>query len=119
MIIVQARSFVGRHLLEHDLPSMVQDVQLVASELATHAIKHALSPFNVVLQGFDDHVALAVHDGSLKRPQLLTDQLLDGETGRGMVLVSALSSDWGMAATSTGGKSTWAIFDTQSAGPPP
>jgi hypothetical protein len=117
--VVRARWFVGRRLVDHDLPSMVPDVQLVASELATNAIQHALSPFTVVLQGFDDFVFLAVQDGSLKRPRLLTDQQPDAEAGRGMVLVNAMSSDWGMAATPEGGKSTWAAFDTQSATPPP
>ena len=117
--VVRARWFVGRCLLDHDQPSIVQDVQLVASELATNAIEHAMSPFTVVLQGFDDFVFLAVHDGSLKRPRLLTNQPLDSEVGRGMVLVNALSSDWGMAATPKGGKSTWAAFDTQSAAPHP
>lgn len=110
--VVQARSFVGRHLLDHGQTSMVQDVQLVTSELATNAIQHAMSPFTVTLRGFDTFVFLAVRDGSLTRPQLLADRLLDADGGRGMVLVSAMSSDWGVAATPTGGKSTWAAFDT-------
>jgi hypothetical protein len=62
--VVQARWIVGRCLFDHDLPSMVQDMQLVASELATNAIQHALSPFTVVLQGFDDFVFLAVRCGT-------------------------------------------------------
>ena len=60
---------------------------------------------------------LAVLDGSL-RPQLLADRELDAENGRGMSLVTAMSTDWGVAATPMDGKSTWAAFDTQSATPP-
>ena len=57
-------------------------------------------------------------DGSLQRPQLLADRELDAENGRGMSLVTAMSTDWCVAATPMGGKSTWAAFDTQSATPP-
>ena len=54
----------------------------------------------------------AVLDGSLQRPQLLADRELDAENGRGMVLVNAMSSEWGMAATPgavnpSGQPSTW------------
>ena len=69
--VVRARWLVGHRLLEHGLRSIVEDVQLVVSELATNAIQHAPPPFTVSLQGFGDYVFLAVLDGSLKRPQLV------------------------------------------------
>src|SRR3954447_8163075 len=95
----RTRWFVGRHLLDHDLANLVDDVQLVASELATNAIQHALSPFTVALQGFDDFVFVLVRDGSVVRPRLLTGVAPDAEHGRGMAIVDSLSSDWGVAAT--------------------
>jgi hypothetical protein len=116
--VVRTRWFVGHRLLDHDLPSLVPDVQLVASEMATNAIQHALSPFSVVLQGFDGFVVLAVRDGSLERPRLLTDNMLDAEAGRGMVLVNAMCTEWGTAATADG-KSTWAAFDIHNSALPP
>ena len=45
----QARAFVARHLLAHELPGLVDDVQQVASELATNAMAHAKTPITVVL----------------------------------------------------------------------
>ena len=116
--VVRARWFVGRHLVDHGLHSMVHDVQLVASELATNAMQHALSPFTVSLQGFDAFVFLAVRDGSIKCPRLVAERPLDAESGRGMVLVNAISSDWGVSRSPLGGKSTWAAFDTHSVAPP-
>jgi hypothetical protein len=44
---------------------LVDDVQLVVSELATNAILHARTPFTVTLDGFDDLVFLTVMDGSV------------------------------------------------------
>src|SRR6187200_3072765 len=41
--VVRTRWFVRRHLPDHDLDSIVEDVQLVASELATNggSLRHA------------------------------------------------------------------------------
>jgi hypothetical protein len=47
----------------------------------------------VVLEGFDDFVFLAVHDGSFKRLRLPKDGLLDAESGRGVTLINAISTD--------------------------
>jgi len=44
---------VSRHLLAHDLADMVDDLQLVVSELATNAMLHAQTPFTVSLRMFD------------------------------------------------------------------
>ena len=41
----QARVFVSRHLLAHDLANLVDDVRVVVSELATNAMLHAQTPF--------------------------------------------------------------------------
>lgn len=45
-----ARRFVSEVLTEHNLPSLVGDVELVVSELATNALLHAGTSFTVRLR---------------------------------------------------------------------
>lgn len=105
----RARDFVGRHLLEHDLINLVDDVRLVVCELATNATVHAQTPFTVTLQASVQSVLLRVHDGSQYAPVLATAALLD-TGGRGMTIVDLLSSDWGVTVHPDDGKSVWAAF---------
>jgi hypothetical protein len=46
----RAREFVGHRLTDHDLPYLIDDVQLVASALATAAALHARRPFPMMLR---------------------------------------------------------------------
>lgn len=107
----RARHFVVHHLLEHDIPDLVDDVELVVSELATNATVHARTPFTVTLQASVESVLLDVRDGSQSAPVLFTGPLL--ETGsRGMTIVDLLSSGWGVTVHPGNGKSVWAAFRT-------
>jgi len=42
---------VTRQLVDHRLAYLVDEVRLVASELATNAVVHAATEFTVVLEG--------------------------------------------------------------------
>ena len=107
----QARAFVSQHLLDHDLPHLVDDIEVVVSELATNAMAHAHTPFTVILCAFDDTVVLEVSDASRTEPSLIVARALD-TTGRGVAIVQALSRDWGVLPRASGGKSVWAEFDS-------
>ena len=63
-----ARRFVRERLNVHQLPLLVDDVTLVASELATNALSHAGTPFTVTITAFADDVVLEVRDGGASRP---------------------------------------------------
>src|SRR4029079_12655464 len=67
--VSRARSFISRHLAEHELSYLDEDVRLVASELATNATLPARTPFTVSLQRLVGAVLLAVRDGSLVAPK--------------------------------------------------
>lgn len=108
--VCQARAFVSRHLLDHELAHLVDDIRLVVSELATNAMVHAQTPFTVTLGGFEDTVFLAVMDGSRVGPTLVIAGALD-TSGRGVSIVQMLSRDWGVTDRGAGGKSVWAEFD--------
>ncbi|WP_329175158.1 ATP-binding protein [Streptomyces sp. NBC_01477] len=86
------------------LAPLMDEAQLVVSELVTNALRYgqgAEIEFRLVitLQG----MLLAVNDGSDSRPQL---RVVDdsSETGRGLFLVAAVADDWGV---SPDGTTTW------------
>ena len=64
-----ARRFISRHLAEHELSYLDEDVRLVASELATNAMLHARTPFTVSLEQLVRIVLLTVEDGSPSTPE--------------------------------------------------
>ena len=105
-----ARAFVTHHLLEHDLGYLVDDMQLVVSELATNAMLHAHTPYTVTLGALEGSVRLEVLDGSQIGPVMVLARGLD-TGGRGVEIVNAVSRDWGVIANTSGGKSVWAEFN--------
>ena len=108
--VTTTRRFVREHLNVHDLPLLVEDITLVASELATNALAHAGTPFTVRLSAFADAVILAVRDGSASSPIRVDAQALDA-AGRGIAIVDLVSRDWGVVVHARVGKSVWAAFD--------
>lgn len=109
----KAREFVGQHLREHGLPELADDVQLVASELATNAVVHARTPFTLTLQLMTRQVLLLkVTDLAPSAPVLVAPVLHQDQAARhGMALVERVSRDWGVTGHADGSKSVWATFD--------
>jgi len=103
------RHFVCSHLVEHRLSHLVDDVQLVASELAANAVQHARTPFKVILERANESVLLSVQDGSPSPPAYLAADRLD-TAGRGVSIVDLVSHDWGVTDGPGEGKSVWASF---------
>ena len=106
----RARAFVRGGLASHDLDYLVDDATLVVSELATNAVLHAHSPFQVSLHGFERTVLLDVKDGSQEQPHQRPARA-GAVHGRGLLIVSTLTSDWGVEPSTNGGNSVWAEFD--------
>src|SRR5204863_9707660 len=81
-----ARSFVGRAV---DGPAEVRDTAvLLTSELATNAVRHAATDFEVALRPLNaTTVRVCVIDQSVSVP-VIRSKPLDEETGRGMTLVA-------------------------------
>lgn len=80
-------------------------IELLATELAANAVKHARSDMTVIVRYLGEVVRVEVGDGSREqpRPRQADDDDLDG---RGLALVDALSRDWGVLPTRTG-KRVW------------
>ena len=104
-----ARDFVRYHLVDHELPYLVDDIRLVVSELVTNAVVHAGTPVLVTIQRLPFCVILTVRDGSSRRPTP-TVATVDATGGRGMDVVRQLSDAWGVLPAVGGDKCVWASF---------
>jgi len=108
----RARDFVRTQLNTHGPASLVDDVELVVSELATNAVVHAGTPLLVILEGDGLTVLLTVRDNSTGfAPRTRLTSTADTE-GRGLLITDMVSDDWGVDVASTKAKSIWASFST-------
>lgn len=85
------------------------DVELVVAELLANAVVYAKPPIAIELTHEDHHLRLAVTDHS---PDLLPPPPAHAalaDTGRGLMLTSVLSNDWGWQVDQ-GSKTVWAQF---------
>jgi hypothetical protein len=90
-----ARSVAAaRHLADH-LPDECRDAaRVVLSELASNAVRHAHTPFDVTVR-VGDVVWIGVRDVSRRQPRVLFASTGD-VSGRGLLLVSSLARRWGI-----------------------
>jgi anti-sigma regulatory factor (Ser/Thr protein kinase) len=104
--VTHARHFVAETLLAWGFDQIGQEAQLVVSELAGNAVRHARSAFSVVISEADSSLRLAVSDMSHALP---TKQrpANSSSSGRGLMLVAALAIEWGVEQ-SLDGKVVWA-----------
>ncbi|MGV9563546.1 ATP-binding protein [Streptomyces sp. NPDC003480] len=119
-----ARLFVS-HCLDswgHPYDSDVNEtLTLITAELCANAVRHGRVP------GRDFHVRLATEaDGERlrlevsdtraeRRPAVIAPTDPDIESGRGLLLVTALADDWGVTDRRHGpGKTVWAMVSTAS-----
>ncbi|GII55226.1 ATP-binding protein [Planotetraspora thailandica] len=110
-----AREFTAKTLDGWGLPCLIDDAELVVSELVTNALRHAdagggAAPIRLQLVNHRFHVGCAVRDpsGNVPAPSAVGDL---SETGRGLRLVEALTATWGWILVGEG-KVVWALFET-------
>jgi len=102
-----ARSFVSDLLEEWDLTQHVPTSQLLVSEMVANAVQHVTGPCAVELTHHDDVLQIAVADVGHGMPDM---QVLGPtrENGRGLHIISAFSTAWGVDHLDDGGKLVWA-----------
>ena len=93
---------------------MIEAIELVVSELVTNAVRASAvadEPHDVVLtlRLLPDRVAIEVFDRNPNSP-VLTDPDTEAESGRGLLLVEALSDEWGHRFPPSGGKTVFAVL---------
>jgi anti-sigma regulatory factor (Ser/Thr protein kinase) len=117
----QARSYARWLLGTWQLESMGDIVELLVSELVTNAINATgitdggpadsrliggVKPIYVCLSVRSEALRIEVWDTS-SRPPLRRPAADEDEGGRGLLLVQALTKEWGCEVLETGGKIVW------------
>ncbi|MEW1548237.1 ATP-binding protein [Streptomyces tsukubensis] len=114
-----ARRLVRTALSAWGLPSLIDDAVLVMTELVSNASRHAARPsIRVMISRPSDHsVCLGVADRSRVVPTMRPDCGGDRGDGRGLVLVSRLTSCWGTDLHHWG-KQVWGVLTHEPTGRP-
>ncbi|WP_331752822.1 ATP-binding protein (plasmid) [Streptomyces sp. NBC_00637] len=108
----QAREFAASALQGWGRTARADDVRLCVSELATNAVLHGTAPgrgFLLRINADDDEVRVEVHDSRDQQPRARAASSTD-TSGRGLVLVDAISDGWGVEDRSPSGKVVWSMF---------
>ena len=109
--VAEARRFVADRLATHGRDALAADLVLVASELATNAVRHARAGYDVVVDvDALGPVRLAVRDPGPGRP------VSRREPGRGLTLVDAVCDRWGITDQAPG-KEVWCFLGGNSTAP--
>lgn len=97
----------ARRFVDESLPDTCRadDLTLLVSELASNAVRHARSPFTVTVGCDAATVRVEVVDESPLVP-VPQQPPVEAVTGRGLMIVEALSDRWGVEPTD-GGKAVW------------
>jgi anti-sigma regulatory factor (Ser/Thr protein kinase) len=103
-----ARQFTGAALADliRRTDEVIDDTELVVSELVTNAVAAGSSGITLTLELHHSHVRIAVEDDAPGTPvaQVAADT---DDHGRGLMIVSRLAAGWGISPVS-GGKAVWA-----------
>lgn len=100
------RSAVGTLLPRPPPDALCDDLELVVSELVTNAVRAGSPSVTVAVVVDGDRIMLRVSDEAGGWPEPRDADVYD-TGGRGLPLVSAISSSWGVRM-STDGKVVWA-----------
>jgi anti-sigma regulatory factor (Ser/Thr protein kinase) len=106
--VSEARSVVRLSLTSTD-QDLVELVVLLADEVVTNAVVHGAGPIDLAVDANEERVKVMVGDRS-EVPPLPRRAALYAEDGRGLSIVEAIASRWGVSATEVG-KSVWFEID--------
>ncbi|MGQ0845860.1 MAG: ATP-binding protein [Sporichthyaceae bacterium] len=101
-----ARRFLAEVLCTEHTARVLDEAQLLVSELVGNSVRHGLPPVEVDVRCTGGNtLEVRVRDGLLAQPKLKhVDE--DSEGGRGIALVDLLSQDWGIDVEAQG-KVVW------------
>ena len=103
--IATARNQVADFVAANGHPARCEDVRLMVSELVTNAFVHASSPCQVTVTVTGPSLRVDVSDSSRDNPTLQPPSLTE-VNGRGLFIVQALATIWGVSSHD-GGKTVW------------
>jgi anti-sigma regulatory factor (Ser/Thr protein kinase) len=110
----EARRATREVLGRWELPALVDRVVLVVSELVTNSVRYGRPPLRLDLRRLRGRVRVDVHDAVAQEPPLGAPGVidLDRESGRGLLIVSAVADEVGVEQLPGDGKHVFASFDT-------
>ena len=102
----RSREFMRAAICSTHHALVIQDAELLVSELVTNGVRYAAPPIVLRVECESaDSLRVLVRDGSPMLPHVNHAQPED-ESGRGLFLVDYISDEWGAEST-TEGKVTW------------
>ena len=104
-----ARGYARAQCAGHTPPRLVEDVELVVSELVTNAMRHGRGEITMHLEVTPDRVVVGVQDQGAGRPSPRDADATDAN-GRGLALVAILATEWGVRPEPGGGKVVWCVL---------
>ena len=103
--VAAARHLVARFLTEE--PQAVREtIELGVSELATNAVRHARTGYEVEVRVVDRHIRVQVADESRSEPAMQALSNLERH-GRGLQIVRGISDRFGVDWKPGHGKAIW------------
>jgi anti-sigma regulatory factor (Ser/Thr protein kinase) len=102
------RCIVRSYLHEWELAELADAVELGVTELLANVVRHVPDrrcTFLLLRQAAGVRVEVA--DGSSQLPAVPVGLDLEAESGRGLVLLEALTDKWGVQPGADGGKAVW------------
>ena len=109
-----ARRATREVLVRWELPALVDRVVLAVSELVTNSVRYGRPPLRLDLRRLRSCVRVDVHDTVPEEPSIhgRAPVEADRESGRGLLIVSAVADDVGVEQVPGDGKHVYASFDT-------
>ncbi|MGW0707108.1 ATP-binding protein [Streptomyces sp. NPDC002643] len=106
-LVAEVRRSVREALMTWNAGEIADDMSVVTSELVSNALSHAEGKVSVRLWVDEGQALLEVDDGSTlwHAPRPVRRE---AESGRGLLLVAALASNWGWRLRGRSGKTVWA-----------
>jgi anti-sigma regulatory factor (Ser/Thr protein kinase) len=98
-----ARRFIREALAGEDA-ELVEAAELLTSELASNCVRHANSDFEVAIRSRNP-LRIEVRDHGGGEPEVLSPTP-EEPTGRGLLIVNAMSDRWGVIPSAKG-KTVW------------
>ncbi|HYH51348.1 MAG TPA: response regulator [Acidimicrobiia bacterium] len=102
-----ARDFLSAHCARWGCDDILEDGQLVVSELVTNAVVHAGQRCELGIVFRNGWLRVEVRDRGTGGPEVQAPSE-GSEHGRGLLLVSAMTKAWGVEPLAAGGKVVWA-----------
>lgn len=104
--VPEARRFVRQELEDSADPDDLDALLVLVSEVVTRTVVHSHADFFVLLR-WDGAVArVEIHEGSTRAPELVRIAPDDANAARGMQVLAALATRWGVEGEDDG-RFTW------------